>query len=34
MAPLIGAAILPMIVLAAVDLPLKTVLKAVMKILV
>lgn len=34
MLPLIGAAILPMIVLAAVDLPLKTVLKAVMKVLV
>jgi len=34
LAPLLGAAALPMIVLAAVDLPLKTVLKTVMKILV
>jgi len=33
LAPLLGAAALPMIVLAAVDLPLKTVLKTVMKIL-
>ena len=32
--PLLGAAALPMIVLAAVDLPLNTVLKTVMKILV
>jgi hypothetical protein len=32
--PLVGAALLPMIVLAAIDLPLKTVLKSVLKILV
>ena len=32
--PLLGAAVLPMVVLAAMDLPLKTVLKSVLKILV
>jgi len=32
--PLVGAAILPMVILAALDLPLKAVLKAVLKILV
>ena len=32
--PLVGAAVLPMMVLAALDLPLKTVLKGVLKILV
>jgi hypothetical protein len=31
--PLVGAALLPMIVLAALDLPLKTVLKSILKIL-
>ena len=34
LAPLVGAAVLPMIVLMALDLPLKTVLKTVLKILV
>ena len=32
--PLVGAAVLPMVVLAAMDLPLKTVLKTVLKMLV
>jgi len=32
--PLVGAAVLPMIILAALDLPLKTVLKSVLKVLV
>ena len=32
--PLLGAAVLPMVILAALDLPLKTVLKSVLKILV
>ncbi len=32
--PLVGAALLPMIVLAAIDLPLKTVLKSILKILI
>jgi len=32
--PLVGAAVLPMVVLAALDLPLKTVLKSALKILI
>lgn len=32
--PLVGAAVLPMVILAALDLPLKTVLKTILKILV
>lgn len=34
LAPLIGAAVLPMVVLAALDLPLKTILKSALKILI